>query len=71
MAYSARARPGLPVSVPITRDELTDVQSSAQWNIANLQQRLRKLKADPWAGYKNTQRLTKPMWKRLGATPPA
>jgi bifunctional non-homologous end joining protein LigD len=71
VAYSARARPGLPVSVPISRDELTEVKSSAQWNIANLQQRLRKLKADPWAGYKNTQRLTKPMWKRLGATPPA
>lgn len=71
VAYSARARPGLPVSVPISRDELTEVTSSAQWNIANLQQRLRKLKADPWAGYKNTQRLTKPMWKRLGATPPA
>jgi len=71
VAYSARARPGLPVSVPISRDELTEVQSAAQWTIANLQQRLRKLKADPWAGYKNNQRLTKPMWKRLGATPPA
>jgi bifunctional non-homologous end joining protein LigD len=70
VAYSARARPGLPVSVPISRDELTEVKSAAQWNIANLQQRLRKLKADPWAGYKNTQRLTKPMWKRLGAAPP-
>lgn len=70
-AYSARARPGLPVSVPITRDELATLESSAQWNIANLQQRLRKLKADPWTGYKNSQRITKPMWKRLGAQAPA
>ncbi|HXQ98881.1 MAG TPA: DNA ligase D, partial [Pseudomonas sp.] len=70
-AYSARARPGLPVSVPVTRDELGSLKSSAQWNIGNLQKRLRKLKADPWAGYKNTQRLTKAMWKRLGVKPPA
>ncbi len=71
VAYSARARPGLPVSVPVTREELTRLKSSDQWNIGNLQKRLRQLKADPWAGYKNTQRITKPMWKRLGAKAPA
>ncbi|WP_296184065.1 DNA ligase D [Pseudomonas sp. UBA1879] len=70
VAYSVRARPGLPVSVPIARDELAGLKSSAQWNIGNLLKRLRKLKADPWAGYKNTQRLTKPMWKRLGVKAP-
>lgn len=69
-AYSARARPGLPVSVPISRDELTSLKSSAQWNIGNLLKRLRKLKADPWAGYKNNQRITKTMWKRLGVKAP-
>jgi bifunctional non-homologous end joining protein LigD len=69
-AYSVRARPGLPVSVPITRDELMTVKSAAQWNISNLQARLRKLKTDPWAGYKNKQRITKKMWKQLGATAP-
>jgi bifunctional non-homologous end joining protein LigD len=69
-AYSARARPGLPVSVPVSRDELASLKSSDQWNIANLQKRLRKLKADPWAGYKNTQRITRPMWKRLGVKAP-
>nr|WP_314584005.1 DNA ligase D [uncultured Pseudomonas sp.] len=69
-AYSARARPGLPVSVPVTRDELASLKSSDQWNIANLQKRLRKLKTDPWAGYKNTQRITRPMWKRLGVKAP-
>ncbi|MDH0745325.1 DNA ligase D [Pseudomonas sp. GD03842] len=69
-AYSARARPGLPVSVPVTREELTGLKSSAQWNIGNVLKRLRKLKADPWAGYKNTQRITKPMWKRLGVKAP-
>ncbi|MEQ7922538.1 DNA ligase D [Xanthomonas sp. WHRI 1810A] len=69
-AYSVRARPGLPVSVPITREELPTLTSASQWNISNLQARLRKLKADPWAGYKNKQRITKKMWKQLGAKAP-
>jgi len=31
-----------------------------------VQERLRKLKADPWKGYANRQRITKKMWKQLG-----
>ncbi len=65
-AYSVRARPGLPVSVPVARDELEGLKSAQQWNVGNLQQRLRKLKADPWKGYANRQRITKKMWKQLG-----
>ncbi|MCV4344030.1 DNA ligase D [Pseudomonas capsici] len=68
-AYSVRARPGLPVSVPISRDELEGLQSSRQWHIGNLQQRLHQLGADPWAGYQNRQRITQKMWKQLGAEP--
>ncbi|MCV4265543.1 DNA ligase D [Pseudomonas capsici] len=68
-AYSVRARPGLPVSVPIRRDELEGLQSSRQWHIGNLEQRLRQLGADPWAGYQNRQRITQKMWKQLGAEP--
>lgn len=69
VAYSVRARPGLPVSVPIARDELQDLQSAQQWNINNLQERLSKLKANPWKGYTNRQRITKKMWKQLGGEP--
>ncbi|MCI8209886.1 ATP-dependent DNA ligase [Pseudomonas sp. S25] len=65
-AYSVRARPGLPVSVPVAREELESLKSAQQWNVGNLQQRLRKLKADPWKGYANRQRITKKMWKQLG-----
>lgn len=65
-AYSARARPGLPVSVPIGRDELADLKSAQQWNVGNLHERLDSLKTDPWAGYKNRQRITKKMCKQLG-----
>lgn len=64
-AYSVRARPGLPVSVPISRDELPTLLSASQWTVSNLQQRLDGLKADPWAGYKNRQRLSKKMLAKL------
>jgi bifunctional non-homologous end joining protein LigD len=69
-AYSVRARPGLPVSVPIARDELDGLRSAQQWTIANLQERLDGLQENPWSGYANRQRLTRAMWDRLGATPP-
>ena len=69
-AYSVRARPGLPVSVPIARDELTHLHSAAQWHIGNLRRRLAALKSDPWADYANQQRITRAMWKRLGVSPP-
>lgn len=66
-AYSVRARPGLPVSVPISREELGQLRDSKQWHIGNLQRRLEKLEDDPWAGYANRQRITAAMWKKLGA----
>lgn len=70
-AYSVRARPGLPVSVPISRQELASLRSAQQWNVANLEERLHGLKADPWAGYANRQRISKKMWQKLGAQPPS
>ena len=69
-AYSVRARPGLPVSVPIALDELAGLKSSAQWDITNLEQRLKRLKDDPWAGYSNRRKITQKMWKQLGARRP-
>jgi len=69
-AYSVRARPGLPVSVPISREELKGLRSAQQWTVANLQQRLDGLKADPWDGYANRQKISKKMWEKLGAHSP-
>ena len=69
-AYSVRARPGLPVSVPISREELKGLRSAQQWTVANLQQRLDGLKADPWDGYANRQKIGKKMWEKLGAHSP-
>jgi len=50
-AFSARARPGLPVSMPITWEQLPDVKSGAQWNIVSAPPYLQGLRADPWARY--------------------
>jgi bifunctional non-homologous end joining protein LigD len=68
--YSVRAREGLPVSVPVRRDELPGLRSAQQWTVANLGERLRALKADPWADLTHRQRLSARMWQRLGAKKP-
>jgi bifunctional non-homologous end joining protein LigD len=64
--FSARARPGLGVSVPLAWDELEQTMRGDQWNIGNLRARLDALEGDPWAGYaKCRQRITAAMRKRL------
>jgi bifunctional non-homologous end joining protein LigD len=61
-AFSARARPGLGVSMPVTWDELPELTGGAQWTIANARDRLSFLATDPWAGYWTCrQTLTKAM----------
>lgn len=65
-AFSARARPGLGVSVPLAWDEVASTTGGDQWNIGNLHERLANLKSDPWADYSKTrQRITAAMRKRL------
>lgn len=49
-AWSARARPGMGVSVPLAWDELSTLKSSAQWTIANIHERLDVGNA-PWHDY--------------------
>jgi bifunctional non-homologous end joining protein LigD len=65
-AFSARARPGLGVSVPLSWDEVASTSGGDQWTIENLHERLADLKSDPWADYAKTrQRITAAMKKRL------
>jgi bifunctional non-homologous end joining protein LigD len=47
--YSTRARPGAPVSTPITWEELGSQTSANRHTVLNLHQRLAKLRKDPWA----------------------
>lgn len=65
-AFSARARPGLGVSVPLSWEEVATTTSGDQWTIENVHERLEDLKRDPWADYAKTrQRITAAMKKRL------
>jgi bifunctional non-homologous end joining protein LigD len=50
-AYSTRARPEAPVSVPLAWDELQRDLRPDQYTVENLPRRLSSLKADPWARY--------------------
>ena len=50
-AFSARARPGLGVSMPVAWDELDEITSGAQWTISTARDRMSFQKDDPWAGY--------------------
>jgi bifunctional non-homologous end joining protein LigD len=69
-AYSARARPGLPVSTPLRWAELKDDVRGAAFDIRNVPQRLRKLKRDPWSGYRDSsQRITARARRILSYTP--
>lgn len=65
-AYTLRAREGLPVSVPIWREELAQLKGANQWTIRNVGERLAEVD-DPWAGLAKTrQTITARMRKQLG-----
>lgn len=49
-AWSARARPGLGISVPVEWDELGGLTSGAHWTITNVAERL-SIGNDPWRLY--------------------
>jgi bifunctional non-homologous end joining protein LigD len=66
-AFSARARPGLGVSMPVAWEQLMQLKSGAQWTIQTAREYLSFEQLDPWAGYwKSKQTLTAAM-KTLGS----
>ncbi|WP_110951259.1 DNA ligase D [Pseudomonas bohemica] len=66
-AYSVRTREGLPVSVPIFREELLEIKAANVWNIHNIHERLGELDSDPWADLGETrQTITAEMRRRVG-----
>jgi len=68
-AFSARARPGLGVSMPVPWEELNKLKSGAQWTIATAREHLSFQSVDPWRGYwKKRQPLGRAM-KMLGYVP--
>ncbi|TXM95176.1 DNA ligase D [Methylobacterium sp. WL30] len=55
-AFSTRARPGAPVSVPIDWSELPSLGSGARFDVTSLLGRLSALQRDPWTGFERAAR---------------
>jgi len=64
-AWSARARPGLGISVPCAWDELDTITSGAHWTIRNAHERIEE-RADPWRGYAQTRQSVAKAMKAIG-----
>jgi bifunctional non-homologous end joining protein LigD len=68
-AWSARARPGLGVSVPVAWSELPSLTSGAHWTVATIEGRLRLGNA-PWASYTQAASALGEAMARLDFSPP-
>jgi bifunctional non-homologous end joining protein LigD len=68
-AFSARARPGLGVSMPVRWDELSALTGGDHWNIVSGPAHLARLEADPWADYWHTPQSLDAAMRKLGFTP--
>ncbi|GJE54840.1 Multifunctional non-homologous end joining protein LigD [Methylobacterium thuringiense] len=55
-AFSTRARPGAPVSVPVTWDELPSLGSGGRFTVETLASRLRAIWTDPWTEFSDAAR---------------
>jgi bifunctional non-homologous end joining protein LigD len=66
-AFSARSRPGLGVSMPISWESLRELKSGAQWTIATAREYLSFEREDPWSQYWSTRQTLTNAMKALGA----
>jgi bifunctional non-homologous end joining protein LigD len=64
-AWSARARPGLGVSVTCDWDELGAIKSGAQWTIRNVHDRIEE-RGDAWREYGKTRQSIAKAMKAMG-----
>jgi bifunctional non-homologous end joining protein LigD len=71
VAFSARARPGLGVSMPVAWEELAALESGAQWTIATARDHVSGQQTDPWAGYRTARNSLTGAIKSLGVKAPA
>jgi bifunctional non-homologous end joining protein LigD len=67
-AWSARARPGLGISVPVRWDELMGLKGGAHWTVGTVHQRLDEGNA-PWADYNARRATLARAMKTLGFKP--
>ena len=68
-AWSARARPGLGISVPLRWRELAALRGADQWTLRNVHERLDEGN-EPWEGYAAAARSLTPAIKMLGRSGP-
>jgi bifunctional non-homologous end joining protein LigD len=54
-AFSARARPGMGVSMPVSWEQLASLKSGAQWTVTSAREYLSFEKVDPWADYRRSR----------------
>ena len=69
-AWSARARPGLGISVPVAWDELASLRGGDHWTVRSAHERLDRGNA-PWAAYAKAARSLTAAMKTLGHEAPA
>jgi bifunctional non-homologous end joining protein LigD len=55
-AFSTRSRPGAPVSMPVSWDELDDYTPDEPFTVLTVPKRLAKRKKDPWKDYEKSRR---------------
>jgi bifunctional non-homologous end joining protein LigD len=67
-AWSARARPGLGISVPVAWAELTVLRGGDHWSVKTVHDRLDRGN-EPWAGYARAARGLGPAMAALGYAP--
>jgi bifunctional non-homologous end joining protein LigD len=70
-AFSARARPGLGVSMPVSWEQLMALKGGAQWTIVTAREYLSFEQSDPWAGFWNARQTLAAAMKTLGLRPSA
>jgi bifunctional non-homologous end joining protein LigD len=68
-AWSARARPGLGISVPIAWGELPRLRGGDHWSVKTVHERL-DTGNSPWAGYAKAARGLTSAMSALGYSPP-
>jgi bifunctional non-homologous end joining protein LigD len=66
-AFSARARPGLGVSMPVSWSDLPALEGGAQWTISNAREHAASRQEDPWAGYWTCRQTLTAAMKKLPA----
>ncbi len=68
-AFSARARPGLGVSMPVSWDALGQLKSGAHWTITTAREHLSFQSVDPWQDFSKTKQSLRGPMKTLGFKP--